>query len=595
MLIAAGNLDSDCETRPGQSGSTLVPGVVPDPEGGCTFTVLAPGSDRVTLCLYDERSRYFEECDLAQISAHAFQHFSPGAIAGMRYGYRLNGKDWYPDPWSRYQPAGIHAPSEIIDPGSYAWRTSGWSGRPYHQTVLYEIHVGSFTPEGTYLAAAERLKHIAGLGFTAILLMPLVERPWPSWGYDGVYPFAPCAEYGRPDDLKFLIDEAHGFGLQVFLDVVFNHFGPEGNYLCKYNPDYLSRSWQTPWGAGLNYDGEGRELTRELVLSSALFWLEEYRFDGLRIDSPGKIYDGSEVHILREMSELITGRCRGERHVHLLLENDHHAAYLQSTDDSVQYAGAFNLEGMRALNRSMITLSAEERAMQETFEELGRALCAQARDGEERFPAHSLDQLLFGYQNHDQVGNTETGHRLQSIVDPARIELALALVLLGPQIPFLFMGDEFGSRQSFPFFCRYADVSQDAVLAGRVAELELDPEKHLPPFDPDTYTMSKLDWPGSDPCARGDYIQLLLDIRRNRVLPMLENSKVIACGFRADADVLHVTWEFEGSARLDLLLSTDGKGVEVAADVIFSRTFESDDAGQPAVYLSFSIDGADSG
>jgi maltooligosyltrehalose trehalohydrolase len=215
------------------------------------------------------------------------------ARAGTRYAFAFPGLDLrVPDPASRFQPEGVHGPSQVVDPRTYVWRENGWHGRPWHETVLYELHVGTFTPEGTYAAAVERLDALAGLGVTAVELMPLAQPAGArNWGYDGVLPFAPQRAYGAPDELKALIDAAHARGLSVFLDVVYNHFGPEGNYLGVYAEAVFTERHHTPWGAAINVDGEHAQTVRELFVQNALYWLREYRFDGLRLDAVLEIRD----------------------------------------------------------------------------------------------------------------------------------------------------------------------------------------------------------------------------------------------------------------------------------------------------------------
>src|SRR5215211_7024035 len=299
-------------------------------EGGKTrFSLWAPAVGTVDLVLEDE---------VHPMSRNGNGTFSLTieAGAGARYRFRIDGGQEVPDPASRSQPDGVHGASEVVYPGSFAWRDEHWEGRPWEEVVLYELHVGTFSPEGTFAGVKEKLDYLVELGVTAIELMPLSEFPGRrNWGYDGVLPFAPKSAYGTPDELKDLVQNAHARGLMVFLDVVYNHFGPEGNYLPLYAPQFFTDRYDTPWGAAVNFDGEGSEHVREYFIHNALYWLEEYNFDGLRLDAVHAINDSSETHFL----DALAGRvCEGpgrHRHVHLVLENDaKEAHYLRGPYDA---------------------------------------------------------------------------------------------------------------------------------------------------------------------------------------------------------------------------------------------------------------------
>ena len=261
------------------------------------------------------------------------------AGAGTRYRFRIHdGTDdeglLVPDPVSRFNPDDVHGESEVIDPEAFAWRDDAWRGRPWHEAVVYELHVGTFTPEGSYAAAKSRLQELAALGITAIELMPLADFPGTrGWGYDGVLPFAPDASYGRPSELKELVDEAHALGLMVLLDVVYNHFGPDGNYLHAYCPPFFNEAKHTPWGAAINFDGVGHRSVRDFFVHNALYWVEEYRFDGLRLDAVHAIHDYSPLHIACEIGQALRQGPGRERHVHLVLETDRNEAHKLSRTD----------------------------------------------------------------------------------------------------------------------------------------------------------------------------------------------------------------------------------------------------------------------
>ncbi|HET7597956.1 MAG TPA: alpha-amylase family glycosyl hydrolase, partial [Burkholderiales bacterium] len=255
-----------------------------------------------------------------------------GVGAGCCYRFHIDDGIDVPDPVSRHQPQDVHGPSEVIDPEAYEWRVNGWRGRHWDEIVLYEMHVGAFTPEGTFAAAAERLPYLRDLGVTAVELMPVADFPGRrNWGYDGVLPFAPESRYGRPAALKHFVDAAHALGLAVLLDVVYNHFGPDGNYLYLYaRRSFFSRRHATPWGAGINFDGDGSRIVRDYYIHNALYWLEEFQLDGLRFDAVHAICDDSKKHILTEIAEAVRAGPGRERHIHLVLENDDNAArYLE--------------------------------------------------------------------------------------------------------------------------------------------------------------------------------------------------------------------------------------------------------------------------
>ena len=256
----------------------------------------------------------------------------PNLSPGIHYKFRIDGQLEVPDPGSRFQPEDVHGPSEIVDPCSFDWDDVEWRGRPWEEVVLYEMHVGTFSPEGTFAGIERKLDYLAEIGVTAIELMPLSDFPGTrNWGYDGVLPFAPDSSYGTPQELKHLIQAAHEKGLMMFLDVVYNHFGPEGNYLHAYAPEFFTSRHKTPWGEPINFDGPGKHVVRQYFIHNALYWLEEFHFDGLRLDAVHAIQDDSEPDILTELAETVRQKFGTSRRIHLVLENDDNAAqYLSS-------------------------------------------------------------------------------------------------------------------------------------------------------------------------------------------------------------------------------------------------------------------------
>jgi maltooligosyltrehalose trehalohydrolase len=313
-------------------------------DGSVRFRLWAPAAVRVDLC-----PGFGGQERLLEMKAGAdgwLERVTREARPGELYRYRINGDQEVPDPASRYPPRDVHGPSQVVDPAIFAWEDDTWQGRPWDEAVFCELHVGTFSPEGTFRGVAERLDYLSDLGITAIELMPVADFPGErNWGYDGVLPFAPAATYGGPADLKALVQAAHRKGLMVFLDVVYNHFGPEGNYLHLSAPTFFTGRHQTPWGDGINFDGEGSRVVRDFFIHNALYWLEEYRFDGLRLDAVHAIAGDSKPDILVELAEAVTNGPGRKRQIHLVLENDHNAAhYLERRADRAPrwYAAPWN-------------------------------------------------------------------------------------------------------------------------------------------------------------------------------------------------------------------------------------------------------------
>ena len=431
---------------------------------------------------------------------------------GARYQYRINDSLSVPDPASRFQPDDVHGPSQIICPSDYVWQHPEWLGRPWEETVLYELHVGAC---GGYAGVAARLPELKALGVTAIELMPLNDFPGArNWGYDGVLPFAPDASYGTPDELKALIDAAHGQGLMVFLDVVYNHFGPDGNYLHAYAESFFKAGTHTPWGPAINFDAPE---VRDFFFENALYWLMEYRFDGLRLDAVHAIDNDGW---LRELSERVHAAAEVGRQVHLVLENERNTAGLLVHHFEAQWSDD-------AHNTLHVLLTGETESYYEAFAErpldklarlLGEGFVYQGEpspihDGAPRGECSTSlppSAFVFFLQNHDQVGNRAFGERLRSLTDDDSLRAATALMLLCPQIPMLFMGEENGSRQPFFFFTGYTGDLADAVREGRRKEFakfaafndEARRAQIPDPNHPDTFARSSL--PAADATDAAD-------------------------------------------------------------------------------------------
>ena len=423
-----------------------------------------------------------------QRGAQGFFHcFDEEAAAGSRYAFRFDGLDQaVPDPASRFNPDGVHEPSEIVDANAYEWQDANWQGGPFHDAVIYELHVGTFTPQGTYAAAAERLDYLASLGVTAIELMPLAATPgrW-NWGYDGVLPFAPHAPYGHPDDLKRFIDAAHAHGLMLLLDVVYNHFGPEGNYLGHYAKSFFTARHETPWGNGINFDDRSSDIVRQFFIHNALYWLEEYHFDGLRLDAVHAIIDDSDPSFLRELAAAV--RAMPSRRVpHLVLENERNDAALLTRDAArrpVAYSAQWNDDFHHAVH---VLLTSETRGYYADYARPGAQLLRALREGFVYQGEHSAhrgeargsasadlppEAFVNFLQNHDQIGNRPDAARMSAFLEPARLLAAETLLALLPTPILLFMGDEFRAPNGFPFFCDFGEELARAVTEGRRTEL----------------------------------------------------------------------------------------------------------------------------
>ena len=499
-----------------------------------------------------------------------------------------------PDPASRSNPWDVNAPSAVVDPGAYRWNDAGWRGRPWHEAVVYELHVGTFTPQGTYLSAIERLDYLVALGITAIELMPLADFPGRrNWGYDGVLQFAPDASYGTPDELKALVDTAHALGLMVLLDVVYNHFGPEGNYLHAYCPEFFNAGKQTPWGAAINFDGPDARTVRDFFVHNALYWIEEFRFDGLRMDAIHAIRDETRPHIVREIREAIDAGPARERHVHLVLENDtnqasmlmrnargqplagtaqwnddlHHAVHVLATGERDGYYADYADDPVRRFAL----------ALAEGFIYQGQP--SAFRQGELRGePSTGLPSQAFVsfLQTHDQVGNRAFGERIHALGDPVLVRAAMACLLLSPHVPMLFMGDEFAASTPFQYFCDFGPDLASAVSEGRRAEFGgfaafADEAARARIPDPNaeaTFMASKLRW--RERGTRAHFAQLcevqqLLALRHRFIVPRL-GGMAGAGTWRCENGTLQVQWDL-GGARLYMLAHFGTQPVALLADL----------------------------
>jgi 1,4-alpha-glucan branching enzyme/maltooligosyltrehalose trehalohydrolase len=521
-----------------------------------------------------------------------------GVAAGARYRLRIDDAREVPDPASAFQPHGIAGPSEVIDHAAFRWRTEGWRGRPWAETVLIETHVGTFTPQGSYRAMIDKLDQLAATGITAIELMPVAEFAGRrGWGYDGVLWYAPTHNYGRPDDLKVLIDAAHDRGLMVLLDVVYNHFGPEGNYLGQYAPQFFSNA-QTPWGNAIDY---GVPEVRAFAIANALHWLRDYRFDGLRLDAVHAIVDAGEPTLLRDLSHAV-GKLAAQtgRHIHLVLENDDNIATLldPDTDPSQgRYRAQWNDDYHHAWHA---LLTGERHGYYGDYAEAplrhlattlhsGFAYQGEAslhRDGRSRGQSSGmLPPIAFVnfLQNHDQIGNRALGERLESLAPVKAIEAALAITLLAPAIPMLFMGEEWGATTPFPYFCDFTGDLAAAVRRGRRQEFAgayAEYGDEVPdPLAAATLQSARLDWTTRDSDAgakRLALVQRLLDIRHREIVPRLAGARFAKSGNAVDG-LLRASWRLGDGALLRLTANLSEQAVAYQPHVASSTLLWGDD------------------
>jgi malto-oligosyltrehalose trehalohydrolase len=547
---------------------------------GASFRLWAPAAKRVDLLL--EKPLPLSRDDNGWFAADI-----AGAKAGTRYKFRIDDEIDVPDPASAFQPDDVSGPSEVIDHAAYRWRAQNWRGRPWPETVVLESHVGTFTPDGTYRGMIERLDHLAATGITALELMPLADFSGRrNWGYDGVLWYAPDSAYGCPDDLKSLIDEAHLRGLMVFLDVVYNHFGPEGNYLGRYVPSFFTDA-QTPWGSAIDY--RVREV-RDFAIDNALHWLRDYRFDGLRLDAVHAIAEPGEVSMLTDLS-----RAAGElaadtgRHIHLMLENDDNTAHvLDASEDPPhgKYRAQWNDDYHHAWH---VLLTGEAYSYYRDYQraplkDIARALgsgfayqgeASPHRGGRPRGePSGKLAPTAFVnfLQNHDQIGNRALGDRLEANADPRAIEAALAITLLAPAAPMLFMGEEWGSKAPFPFFCDFHGDLAKAVRDGRRREFRDAYAKYgdeIPdPLEISTMQAAVLDWsscnetPGRERLA---LVRRLLAIRHHEVVPRLAGA-AFGGAQAAESGLLTADWRMGDGTTLSLLANLSSHDIPHAAD-----------------------------
>jgi maltooligosyltrehalose trehalohydrolase len=555
------------------------------------FQLWAPSAARVVLQLVSA-SGLITDIDMPVDTQGWFRVEADQARPGMRYSYRIDDTLAVPDPASRYQPDDVHGPSEIIDPGAWQWRDAAWQGRPWEELVFYELHVGTFSAKGDFPGVVDRLDDLAALGVTALQLMPVADFPGRrDWGYNGALPFAPDSRYGRPEDLKALVEAAHQRGLMVFLDVVYNHFGPEGNYLGRYASAFFSNRHPSPWGAAINFDGPDSHWVRQFFIQNALYWLKEFHLDGLRLDAVHAIRDDSSPDFLQDLAQAVHDGPGKTRPVHLVLENDNNAAHYLCRD-SAGRPRAYTAQWNDDLHHALHVIASGERDgyyqdyWPDPIRHLGRCLTVgfsyqgepsayrhQQRRGEASaaLPPTAFVSFL---QNHDQVGNRPLGERLDRLASEPMVKVLAAILLLAPSPPLLFMGQEWAAAQPFPFFCDFGADLVTAVREGRRRELALmhggEPER-LVTFDPcadETFIQAKLRWEerGRPPHAAWlAYHRRLLELRHREIIPRLMNISGGRAGYRILSELaLTAWWSLGDGTRLSLYANL---GVAPVADI----------------------------
>jgi maltooligosyltrehalose trehalohydrolase len=504
------------------------------PAYGVHFRVWAPKRKRVEVVIEGGAEARAQE--LTAETGGYFSGFVADARAGTLYRYRLDGADAFPDPASRFQPEGPHGPSQVVDPSTFPWTDAGWKGVTRDGQVIYELHVGTFTREGTWAAAMGELEALKDLGITMIEVMPVADFAGTfGWGYDGVDLYAPTRLYGDPDDFRRFVDRAHALGLAVILDVVYNHLGPDGNYVGQFADTWFSSRYENDWGDPLNFDGEGNEGVREFFIANAGYWIDEYHLDGLRLDATQQIYDASEPNVMAE----IVARVRetaGSRGTYIVAENEPQEARLARPvaedgfgmdalwNDDLHHSSRVAMTGRNEAYFTDYLGSPQEliSAVKHGFLYQGQRYSWQ----KQRRGTAALDlppQALVHYiQNHDQVANAALGTRIHEHTSPGRLRAMTAFILLGPQTPMLFQGQEFASSAPFHFFADHNAELASAVRKGRLEFMRQFPsaatkeaQDCLPdPADRGTFDLCKLDF--SERATHAKILDLHRDLLRLR-------------------------------------------------------------------------------
>lgn len=557
------------------------------PDGYIEFNFSSSEAKEVKLCL--EIDGKLQEFEMQKKSGGLYTLTTNAAHEGMLYCYKIDNGLKVPDPASRYQPDDVHGMSQLINPEKFDWEDDNdWRGRPQEEIIFYELHTGTFTSEGTFRAIKDKLDYFADMGISAIELMPVADFPGErNWGYDGVLIYAPDSTYGTPDDLKDLIKAAHKKGIMVFLDVVYNHFGPDGNYLYAYaKSTFFNSKIKTPWGDSINFRNR---TVRDFFITNALYWINEYRFDGLRIDAVHAINDSSSPDILEELSRKVRENTPKDRHVHLILENDknearylnkdyeaqwnddfHHCAHILTTGEKEGYYIDYTKE---YTDKPVSYYFA--RILAEGFAYQGEKSPYRGDKPRGEKSSHLTPYKFVNFiQNHDQIGNRAFGERISSLSGTNLLKAAACLYLVAPSIPMIFMGEEWGSQVPFYFFCDFNEDLSEKVRIGRREEFSRFPEFSTPEIiekipDPsavETFLDSKLNW---DELKQPVYFEMnnfyksLLSVRKNKIVPII--SKIETTSFEIYNDkAFSVSWNFEHDGKKTLTVFANFGDIQIS-------------------------------
>ncbi|MBD3219379.1 MAG: malto-oligosyltrehalose trehalohydrolase [candidate division Zixibacteria bacterium] len=518
----------------------------------CEFTLWAPHLDRLDLKILSPNEQIVP---MKKIERGCWHAEADDLEPGSRYVYRINDEHDKPDPASFYQPDGVHEPSQVVDHGKFKWDDKGWKGLPLEEMIFYETHIGTFTSEGTFDEACKRLDYLIDLGVNTIEIMPVAQFPGSrNWGYDGAYLYAVQNSYGGPEGLKYLVNECHKRDIAVCLDVVYNHLGPEGNYISQYCP-YFTEKYHTPWGAAVNFDDAFSDGVRNFVIQNALYWFEHFHIDALRLDAIHGIFDMGAKHILKEMAEEVDGFCRkqGRRH-YLIAESDlNDIRVIQPWAE-----GGYGMDGQWSddFHHCMHTLlTGEDKGYYADFGKIDHLLKA-LREGfvyswdysvyRRRMHGSSsvsmpAEQFTVFIQNHDQVGNRMMGERLSSLVSFEALKLAAGVMLTSPYVPLLFMGEEYAEDNPFLYFVSHGDKDLiNAVREGRKREFKAFGWEKEPP-DPqsdETFKKSMPDFSKAEKDkhkAMQDYYKTLIGLRKEN--PSLAHLEKTSCEVWREKDL----------------------------------------------------------
>jgi malto-oligosyltrehalose trehalohydrolase len=570
--------------------------------GVVRFRLWATGQDSVTLRLAGEDTAMNPSGD------GWFELLATGVLPGAEYHFILADGTVVPDPASRAQKSDVNGPSLVIDPTRYDWRNTKWRGRPWEETVVYEMHIGTFTPEGTFKAAIEKLPYLAALGITMIEVLPLSQFGGNrGWGYDGVLLYAPHSAYGAPEEFKAMVDAAHDHGISVVLDIVLNHFGPEGNYLPLLAPDFFTNERMTPWGIGIAYDVDA---VRRYIVEAPLYWLVEFNLDGLRFDAIDQIEDTSDKHVLIEIAERIRAEIT-DRPIHLTTEDSRNVIFLHPRQEAGSvplFTGEWNDDFHNAVH---VFATGETHAYYQDFAQepekrVARVLAegfayqgeVSLQTGKKR-GVKSTGQPPVAFvdfiQNHDQVGNRAQGERLIELAGADRAKVLLATLLLSPHIPLLFMGEEYGETNPFLFFTDFHGELAKAVREGRAKEFEghagHEGENVPDPNAEKTFEMSKLDWKKHDSKEGKNWLALtgeLLALRQKHIVPLLTTARGDAGKVvKTTEGFLAVTWIFpKGALSMALNIGERSQPIpELPGQTIFAWPKAVDNLPQNAVIV----------